>query len=133
MKTGRPPKGSGLVERMDGSEEAKRRAKAIISAMTEELTVREACEQLGVSEPRFFQLRDRFLMEGITGLEPRLGGRPRKEPPEDAPMKALEARIARLELELKAAHLREEIALVLPRLSRGAEPLKKKGGKGKKR
>lgn len=133
MKTGRPPKGSGLIDRIEGSEEAKRRAKAIISAMTEDLTVREACEQLGVSEPRFFQLRDRFLLEGITGLEPRLGGRPCKQPPEDAPMKALEARIARLELELKAARLREEIALILPRLSRGAEPPEKKGGKGKKR
>jgi hypothetical protein len=133
MKTGRPPKGGGLIDRMEGSEEAKRRAKAIVSAMAGELTVREACDQLGVGEARYFQLRDRFLMEGITGLEPRPGGRPRKEPDADAPMKALEARIARLELELKAARLREEIALVLPRLSRTKGPPEKKGRKGKKR
>lgn len=133
MKTGRPPKGSALVDRIDGSPEARRRAKAILETLREERTVGEACEQLGVSEARFYQLRDRFLLEGITGLEPRPGGRPRKQPPEDAPMKALEARIARLELELKAARIREEIALVLPRLSRPSQGPVKTRRKGKKR
>jgi transposase len=133
MKTGRPSKGSSLVDRIEGSGEAKRRAKAILAALREEVTVREACEQLGISEPRFYQLRDRFLALGITGLEPGLGGRPKKKAEEDAPVKALEARVARLELELKAARLREEIALVLPRLSRASEAPAKKGRKEKKR
>jgi len=133
MRTGRPPKGSGLVDRIEGSAEAKRRAKAILAAMREDLTVRDACGQLGVSESRFYQLRDRFLLEGITGLEPGLGGRPRKEAPKEAPVKVLEERVARLELELKAARLREEIALVLPRLVRKAGPPVKMGRKGKKR
>lgn len=133
MKTGRPPKGGELAGRTGGSAEAKRRARALLEAMRGGLPVAQACEEMGVSEARFYQLRDRFVAEGVAGLEPRLGGRPRKVPPEDDEIKDLEARVARLELELKAAQLREQIALVLPRLARDAQVPAKKGRKGKKR
>lgn len=133
MRTGRPPKGGDLAERVAGSAEAKRRACAVLQAMRGELTVAQACAEMGVGEARFYQLRDRFMAEGVAGLEPGLGGRPRKAPPEDAEVKALQARIERLELELKAAHLREQIALVLPRVARGAQIPAQRRRKGKKR
>ena len=133
MKTGRPPKGGELAERAPGSEEAKRRAKAILDAMRGALTVAQACAEMGVGEARYYQLRDRLLAEGVAGLEPKPGGRPRKAPPEDAQVKELETRVARLELELKAARIREQIALVLPRLARGEGAPAKKRRKGKKR
>ncbi len=133
MRTGRPPKGGELADRAAGSAEAKRRAKAILNAMRGALTVPEACAEMGVGEARFYQLRDRFLAEGVAGLEPKPGGRPRKAPPEDAQVKGLKARVARLELELKAARIREQIALVLPRLARGDDAPARKRRKGKKR
>lgn len=133
MKTGRPPKGGELAERALGSAEAKRRARAILQAMRGELTVEHACAEMGVGEARFYQLRDRFVAEGVSGLEPGLGGRPRKAPPEDEEVKALQARVARLELELKAAQIREQIALVLPRVARGARAPAGKRRRGKKR
>jgi transposase len=133
MKTGRPPKGGGLVERLDASPEAKERAKVVIGTLREELTVREACEQLGVSEARFHQLRDRFLLEGVKGLEPRLGGRPRQGDPEaEQRQLEFEERIAQLEKELKAAELRAQIALVMPHLLKEPGQAGKKAGPEKK-
>lgn len=133
MRTGRPPKGGELAERATGSAEAKRRAKAILEALRGALTVAQACAEMGVGEARFYQLRDRLLAEGVAGLEPRPGGRPRKAPPKDAQVKELEERVARLELELKAARIREQIALVMPRLSRGEGAPAKRCRKGKKK
>lgn len=133
MIRGRPRKGGELALRAAGSAEAKHRARVILEALRGDLTVEEACEEMGVSEARFYQLRDRFVAEGVTGLEPGLGGRPRKAPPEDAALQALQARVERLELELKAAQLREQIALVLPRLARGAKTPAEKRRTGKKR
>lgn len=132
MKRGRPRKGGELALRAAGSAEAKRRARVLLEALRGDLTVGEACGEMGVSEVRFYQIRDRFVAEGVAGLEPGMGGRPRKAPPEDAALLALQARVERLELELKAAQLREQIALVLPRLARGARaPAEKRrvGGK----
>ena len=133
MRTGRPPKGGEIAERTACSAEAKRRARAILDAMRGALTVAQACAEMGVGEARYYQLRDRFLAEGVAGLEPRPGGRPRKAPPQDAEVRELEARVARLELELKAAQIREQIALVLPRLARGEGAPAKKRRKGKKK
>jgi transposase InsO family protein len=133
MKTGRPPKGSGLVERLEASPGAKERAKVIIGTLQEELTVREACEQLGISEARFHQLRDRFLLGGMKGLEPRLGGRPRQGDPEaELRQMELEERITQLEKELKAAELRAQIALVMPHLLKEPGRSEKKDGPEKK-
>jgi transposase len=132
MRMGRPPKGGALVEHLDASSEAKERARVIIGTLREELTVRDACEELGVGETRFHQLRDRFVLEGVRGLEPRFGGRPRKD--EDDPrVGALLERVAQLEKELKAAELRAQIAQVLPRLLKEPGRAAPQGGRGKKR
>jgi len=75
--------------------------------------VQEACARLGLSEQRFDQLRTQVLQAGLDSLEPqRAGRRPRAVPAAD--VAALQARIAQLEIELRAARVREEIALALP-------------------
>ena len=53
MGRGRPPKGLSHVDSIPGDPEAKRRLKAILATMSGDLTVKEACEHLGVSESRF--------------------------------------------------------------------------------
>jgi len=53
------------------------------------------------------------LRAGLDSLEPRRAGRrPRAVPAAD--VAALRARVAELEIELRAAQVREEIALALP-------------------
>lgn len=121
-----------MVERLDASSEAKERARVVIGTLREELTVREACEELGVGETRFHQLRDRFVLEGVRGLEPRLGGRPRKDD-DDPRVGVLLERVAQLEKELKAAELRAQLAQVMPRLLREPGQAAEQGGRGKKR
>ena len=135
MKRGRPTKGSSLVDRVDGSDAARERARVIIQVLAEELTVAEACDKLGIGESRFHQLRERFLNEGVKGLEPRFGGRPAKaESEEQVRVKELEGRVAQLQKELAAAEIKTRIALVMPHLLKDEnEPQAKAKDKVKKR
>jgi transposase len=135
MKRGRPTKGSGLVDRVDGSDAARERARVIIGVLGGELTVSDACHKLGIGESRFHQLRERFLAEGVKGLEPRFGGRPVKaESEEQVRVKELEERVAQLEKELKAAEIKTRIALVMPHLLKDESEAKAKDkAKAKKR
>lgn len=135
MKRGRPTKGSLLVDRVDGSDAARERARVILKVLAEELTVAEACEELGIGESRFHQLRERFLSEGIKGLEPRMGGRPGKVVSEDqSRVLELEEQVAQLEKELAAAEIKTRIALVMPHLIKdGDEPELKSKSKKKRR
>lgn len=117
VKRGRPTKGSQLADRAEGSEAAKQRARVILQVVAGELSVVEACGELGVGESRFHQLRERFIEEGVRGLEPKMGGRPGKVLSEDqARVQELEGRVAELETELKAAEIRTRIAQVMPHL-----------------
>jgi hypothetical protein len=117
-KRGRPPKGSALVEKFDGSEGAKERLKTVVATLTGEVTVEEACGHLRVSEARFHQMRDEVLQGGLVAMEPKAAGRPPKESEsEDAVrVRELEARVKRLELEVKAGYVKTMIALTMPKL-----------------
>ena len=53
MKRGRPSKGSKLVDRVDGSDAARERARLIIEVIGGDLTVADVCGLLGVGETRF--------------------------------------------------------------------------------
>ncbi len=132
MQTGRPSKGSQLIDRLDASAEAKRRAKAILGNLCGAMSIQEACRELGIGEPRFHQLRERFLAEGVKGLEPRPGGRPRRAQPERQ-VRELEERVRALEQELKASEIRTQIALVMPNLLKDPSLKAPRGGRGKKR
>lgn len=134
MRTGRPSKGSHLVDRLDASGEAKKRARAILGTLRGELSVAAACGDLGVGEARFHQLRERFLAEGVKGLEPRPGGRPPKVEPEgERRVRELEERVKELERDLKTAELRTQIALVMPHLLKDRPVVMPPPGGGKKR
>ena len=115
-KRGRPPLGLGHVNRLPGSDEARARLKIILATMTGEKTIPEACAELRIGESRFHELRNEFLAKGVEALEPRPLGRP--VAPEPTAMERENLRLHReneqLKLEVQAAQIREEIALVMP-------------------
>jgi len=114
---GRYPSGPEYVEQLPGSAEAKRRLQVVLRTMSGAYRVQEACTLLGISRQRFEQLRTKVLRAALTELEPKPGGRPPAEPSVGAAVTALETKLAETERELRAARLREQIALVLPRAS----------------
>ena len=115
MGRGRRTSGSKLVERLDGSRHAKRRLKLILDTLSGKCTIVDACRELGINEAAFHKLRSRTLQESLEGLEPRPPGRRAQEiSPEAEQAAALEEENEALRLELKAAQVREELALVMP-------------------
>jgi hypothetical protein len=110
---GRKPSGPAAVERLPGSPQARERLRVVLETLAGTCRIGEACARLGLSEQRFDQLRTQVLQAALDSLEPRPAGRPHRAAPA-ADVTALEARIATLEIELRAAQVREEIALALP-------------------
>jgi hypothetical protein len=110
---GRNPSGPEYVEQLQGSDEAKRRAQIILKTMAGKLRVGEACELLGICEQRLGQLRQEMLQAAVASLETQPAGR-RPAEPETPETAALKQQVASLKEELRAAQVREEIALALP-------------------
>jgi transposase-like protein len=126
-RKGCKPKGSALVEHLDGSLQAKERLEVILDTLTGQLTIGQACQRLGVKEARFHRLRMEVLEASLARLEPRSVGRPRQTATaEEIRSAELEHHVAELESELKIATVREEIARVLSPIGvEGTFPLKK--------
>jgi hypothetical protein len=84
-------------------------------------SVRSACEELDICEAAFYKLRTRTLQEAVEGLEPRPLGRPQTASEEDEQVMEFEAKVERLNRELEATRIREELAVALPHLSRSGK------------
>jgi hypothetical protein len=127
MRRGRKPLGIEQVDRVPGSPAAKERLRVILANIAGELSIEDACGTLGIEPSRLFDLKRRCLEEWVETLEPKTPGRkPAARSAEQSRIDELETRIARLELELKAARLQEELARVgLP--LRVTKPPKKRG------
>jgi transposase-like protein len=126
---GRPPQGPKLVEGLEGSDDAKRRLQLILETLTGSKTVVEVCQLLGVSESRFHEMRKEILQGAASAAEPRPIGRP--PAPEPTPSEVENLRLHRENLELKmqleAAQIREELALVMPHVLKSRPRDKKRG------
>ncbi len=134
MGAGRPSEGIGHVDRLEGSEEEKRRLRIVLETLSGERSVREACEALSVSESRFHEMRHEALQAALDGLVPGRAGRPAKmDEASTSRVAELEREVAELKIELQAALVRTEIALTMPHVLRGAEDEKKKLGTKEKR
>jgi hypothetical protein len=117
MPAGRPPMGARLVDRFSASDDAKRKLKVILESVTGETSIPEACVKLGVSETRFYQLREEALSAALQSLEPAAIGRPRKEEVfSEAEVEALRRRVAELENDLVLSNVKTSIAAELPHL-----------------
>ncbi len=122
---GRKPSGPAVAQRLAGSALARQRLQVVLETLAGTCRVQEACARLHISEQRFDQLRTQVLQAGLDSLEPRRAGR-RPQVVPAAEVQALQARVSELEIELRAARVREEIALALPAVGVTAtEPAKK--------
>src|SRR5262249_22858663 len=96
--------------------------RAVLETLAGRLRVQQACQQLGIGEVRFHELRQTVLLAGLAALEPRPLGRPRGN--RDDTQVAWQAQVEELTVELQASQLREENALILPQPT--ADPSEKK-------
>jgi len=125
---GRRPGGSKLVEGVEGSEAAKARLGAILDCLSGRKKVEEAAQELGIQQSMFFRMRQEALAGAVSALEPKPMGRPRKDrSPEEEEIEALKFELKRMELELQAARIREEIALAMPYLRKTKKELGREG------
>ena len=115
MTLGRPPKGPELVDELEGSDQAKRKLRIMIETISGEKTIPQACAELGIQRSRFHAMRKAFLLDAVNSLEPRNRGRPPAQvTPEQAHIDLLEKRVEALSYEVRAAQIREELAVVMP-------------------
>ena len=124
----RNPLGSQIVSHLSGSVHAKRRLKAILQTLSGQLSIPEACRELGIGESRFHAVRNEVLQRALEGLEPRPRGRP-PAPRPDPRIRQLQQQVQSLNLDLRASQIREELAIAMPHLAR--PPQTPEGG-GKK-
>ena len=97
----------------------KQRLRAIMQTLTGELSVDEACLQLGIQRAYFQELRGKALQGALSALVPRQPGRrPQSEAASSAEVDALRSEKAELEEELVSLKARVELAMAMPRLLR---------------
>jgi hypothetical protein len=137
---GRKPTGTNLLEHLEGSDRAKSRLKAVLDTVSGKRSIPEVCEELGIGESMFHRVRSEVLQTALDRLEPRPLGRPTlAASPQDLRLAELEAANLHLQLELKAAEVRRELAENLPRLAKtqsinpAPEPGKKTTARAAKR
>ena len=124
---GRPPKGPAHVDKLDGSELAKERLRVVLETIAGTKTIKDACEQLGISESRFDQIRAEALQGAISGLEPGKPGRRPKQTEQDTPLvEQMQEKLDEMLVELRVAQTRTEIALTMPHLLKDVTTLPKK-------
>lgn len=111
MTMGRPNKGIEHLDKYDVSEQSQLRGRVVMQTLTGELSVEDACEQLGIDRSRFWRIRDQALQWYLESFEPGRPGRPRKRDVEvDAKEQELLDRVAQLERELRLAEARADLA-----------------------
>jgi len=110
---GRHPSGPAYVQHLSGSEQARQRVEVILQTLAGTMRVQQACAILGVGEARFHQLRQEMLTAAIGALEPRPSGRPATVvTPAAAQVQQLQEQVGQLQVDLRLAQVREEIAPV---------------------
>lgn len=122
MVMGRPNKGVEHVDKVDASRHEKDRLKAVLRTVTGELSVQDACAQLGISRARFQALRDECLQGAADALAP---GRPGRPPLRDAEHQAevdeLQQENAQLREQLKRQQIRLDLLEGIPELAQRSQ------------
>lgn len=112
----RGPGGPELVDKLEGTDEAKTRLRVVLETMRGGRTVAEACKLLGIGPTRFEELRQQALEAALAALQAKPLGRPTVQPiVESGDVVRLRAENERLKQEIVIAHVREELAIGLPR------------------
>jgi transposase len=117
MGKGRPSLGPSLADKVEGSAQAKARLKLILQTIAGEISVADACKELGLSEARFHELRQQWMQDACTALEPKPAGRPKETTiEEEVELLRLHRENTNLTLQLRAAQIREQIGVAMPHL-----------------
>jgi hypothetical protein len=124
---GRHPTGADLADAIEGSKQARQRLKAMLETITGQKRISKACEELGIGEAQFHKLRHRMIAGAVAALEPSAPGRPMSAKTEtDERIAALKDEMQQLRIELRAAQIREEVALLMPHLVKPPKECEKK-------
>ena len=134
---GRPPRGPKLVQGLEGSAHARRRLEAVLETIAGGMTVREACERLGIGQTAFHKMRAKALGAALASLEPKALGRPpRRVDEKNRRIAELGSEIERLKKAVVTSQVKEELALAMPFLAENQEwreqfeePRGEKGGR----
>jgi transposase-like protein len=119
---GRTPRGPEIVHGLQGDPRAKARLQVILQTLAGDLDFTAAARRLQITTQRLHQLRQLALEASLLALAPQPMGRPSKAAVSDPEqIAALRQENERLQRELAASKLREEIAVVLPRRPRRGE------------
>lgn len=109
------------MEHLEGSSQAKDRLRAILQTLSGEMTIPQACQELGIGESRFHEMRSELLQGMLANLEGKPRGRPPDASESDARVQQLQQQVLALTTDLRASQIREELAIMLPRLARKPE------------
>ena len=111
----RTPNPVQLVENQEGSSLAKKRLVLFLRTVGGDVSVPQACAELGVNEAAFHRMRSRWLAESVKSLEPRkTGPRPKDDGPLAEDVITLQEKVVDLERRLKCSQAREELRVILP-------------------
>ena len=129
MARGRPPDSSTLVTHLTGSAPARQRLDLMLQTLKGQVPIPQAAAQLGVGRSRFCLQRQEMLQTALEFLEPKPRGRPPLEiSPEQQEIQRLEQQVQALKIDLRAAQIREQLALLMPHvLTRNKKRVKKNG------
>jgi hypothetical protein len=117
MERGRPPLGPGLVDTLQGPDEAKRRLRVILETVAGTRTIADACSELCICEAAFHELRKQALTAAVEGLCPKPVGRPRNDAdPAQRRIQELQSQVLLLKKDLRAAHVKGELAISMPHI-----------------
>lgn len=115
MARGRPPNSSAIVARLGGSRHGQMRLDLMLQTLTGQRGIPEAAAALGIGRSRFCLQRQRMLQAALESLEPKTPGRPaRQTTPAQRRIAELEAQVLALKVDLRAAQIREQLALLMP-------------------
>lgn len=123
-RTGRPPLGAKLVDRLEGSPLAKARLRAILASVGRESSAIDAARSIDCNEARFHLLKMRTLQAALESLEPRKPGRkPKQVDPKDEEIAHLRGELERAQHLLRSLDVRLELAVagVVPRPKKGRQ------------
>lgn len=136
MGRGRPGKGLGHVDGLEGPEATKARMRLIMQTLHGEVTVKEAACILGISASRFAAMRQEAMQGWLDAMAPGTPGRPptREAPIEPDEVEALRRQVKELMLDLQVANTRTELAITMPHVLKDVKEAEaEKGGPKAKR
>jgi hypothetical protein len=124
MGRGRRPRGPEFVRGLEGDPRALARLERILETVSGRLGLTQASAQLGITPQRLHMLRQLALQAAADALAPQPLGRPTRSAESESEQEQIDALRRdnqRLQRELAASQLREEIAVVLPSRPRRGE------------